>query len=736
MRQIVVACGVLLGILVPVRPAVADAAVRGTLQRIPAETPGAAELAVVVTGDRRVAVPAAAVQGIPAGSQVEVRAPQTDGEVRATGAVDVRVTEAAADPDLLGTHQVVVLPVYWRTPALPAGSPTAAELTASIQRADDYYDAVSDGRIRFAVDRVQPWRKITLGASSPEVSCPHHAIEEAARAGAGTLPVGVRRHVVVYFPYFSGCDWAGLANLGSSPYTDTTIWLNGDTSLQVFAHEIGHNLGLRHANGSSCRQGEAGPVVPYGSVCASAFYNDLWDVMGNRAAGHLAAVHLDELGLLPPAANAVVTGSGQVRLAPLTSGAGLRQLTIPIGARTVFVEYRTAAGLDGWIDDDTTHLGEPDPGGGVLVRFRDAGWPYFRAGEIDLVNFSADSIESDLRGLQAGQSWQASDGTLGFEVVSADATGATVNLTVAADTSAPEPFGITGPADGDVAGNSEVDVSWDATTDDGTGLAGYRVEVDGVDRATVPADTGTYAVPGLPDGVHHVRVLASDLSGNVRATAKVRFSVDTVAPAVTGPRPALRRGPVSPSGVPVTVTWTAHDAGGLASQWLVRYGVSATPAATATRSVPTTARLGRAEAWIVTATDPAGNERQARGPAVRAAFDNPVTGYRGRWSTVRSSRYLGRSERVTTRRGAALDHTVTARSAGLIATTGPDRGWADVYVDGRRSGSVNLYRSATATRQQVWTCSWATAGRHRITVVNRATPGRPLIGIDAVSRLS
>lgn len=61
----------------------------------------------------------------------------------------------------------------------------------------------------------------------------------------------------------------------------------------------------------------------------------------------------------------------------------------------------------------------------------------------------------------------------------------------------------------------------------------------------------------------------------------------------------------------------------------------------------------------------------------------------------------------------------------------PNRGSADVYVDGVKKATVNTYSSTTAHRVIVWQTVLA-AGAHVVKVVNRATAGHPRIDLDAV----
>lgn len=123
------------------------------------------------------------------------------------------------------------------------------------------------------------------------------------------------------------------------------------------------------------------------------------------------------------------------------------------------------------------------------------------------------------------------DGTRTFAVASLSGAGATTAtsaaVTVTTDTTAPTaPSGLT------VAGSR---ATWTASTDATSGLAGYRVSLDGGAWSTVTTTSVSFTVP---DGAHSVAVKALDRAGNTSATATASFVRDATAPtglAITAP---------------------------------------------------------------------------------------------------------------------------------------------------------------------------------------------------------
>jgi len=74
----------------------------------------------------------------------------------------------------------------------------------------------------------------------------------------------------------------------------------------------------------------------------------------------------------------------------------------------------------------------------------------------------------------------------------------------------------------------------------------------------------------------------------------------------------------------------------------------------------------------------------------------------------------------------------TGRAVGVVASTGPDRGRARIYVDDQLVGEVDLYSSTARWRVLVFTREWAQSKERVIRVDVEGTANRPRVDIDGV----
>jgi hypothetical protein len=269
-------------------------------------------------------------------------------------------------------------------------------------------------------------------------------------------------------------------------------------------------------------------------------------------------------------------------------------------------------------------------------------------------------------------------------------------------------------------------------------LPGSPVELD---QATVDASDGSVAfdVGPLDDGQHdlEVRYLGSDSHA---ASASTPIDVTVVEGPVAGP-PVVKVATGTRLGqgtLPVTVAWDPNGVAATRYELDERVDGGAWSQVSTTLTGPSigrtlaTSRTYEYRVRAVDADDHAG-PWIASVPFRARITENTSSAvwYRGTWSsTSRSTAYSGGSARTTTRRAFAT-LTFTGSGVSWLAALGPARGKVDIYVDGKLVRIQDLRKPTYDSRRLLFTKTWATPGRHTLTIANRATSGRPRFDFDA-----
>ena len=112
--------------------------------------------------------------------------------------------------------------------------------------------------------------------------------------------------------------------------------------------------------------------------------------------------------------------------------------------------------------------------------------------------------------------------------------------------------------------------------------------------------------------------------------------------------------------------------------------------------------------------------------------DDPRFLYAGTWSTTSSSSASGGTYKIgTTGTGVTVNFTGTRLQ--WLATLGPDMGAADVQVDGKAAGKVDLHSDTTAYQQVVFSTGVLASGKHVVEISwdEGNTPGTTYVSVDA-----
>jgi hypothetical protein len=248
-----------------------------------------------------------------------------------------------------------------------------------------------------------------------------------------------------------------------------------------------------------------------------------------------------------------------------------------------------------------------------------------------------------------------------------------------------------------------------------------------------PTTGGTTGV-----GPHTVYVQWRTGDGRYSTPISASMSVDTSRPSLggLGLRFALLRSVGST--VAVRLDWVCTDvpSGPLRTR-VVRTRISSGASATTTYPAPTSYAVQslatgisyRLEAECTDHADQGSGLKRWPTTKIRTSSESAAT-YRSTWGVARSSKYLGGAVRYSTRAGARATFRTTARSVALVATRGRDRGKAEIWVDGAKAATIDLYASSRQYRRVVWQTTWPISSEHTIQVRVLGTKGRPRVDVD------
>jgi hypothetical protein len=324
-----------------------------------------------------------------------------------------------------------------------------------------FYSRASFGRLRLRLD-ITPWLRAYKEPVCPSGSSSRSVfglVGEQAQDAAAAAGYDV--HASGRIAYVLPDQTCNATGIGAG--REVFIAAEGGVlDDQVFVHELGHTFGLPHATSSTCARG-----------CRIIEYGDPLSPMGGGSVDFSA---LEKLKLGWISAVRSVDRSGTYPVANIDEPSALPQaLVVPTAAGEYWIERRAA-----------------DPRRVIvrLVKPNDATHPVYLR--------SIFLAQADERYVARG----VFSVTRGFEFRWLDKRPPSMPRVRALD---------------------HAWLSWARSLDSGSGVAGYRVSLDGKHLVTT-ADRGT-ALPALGDGGHRVTVVAVDRAGNRSRPGVVSLNV-------------------------------------------------------------------------------------------------------------------------------------------------------------------------------------------------------------------
>jgi hypothetical protein len=236
-----------------------------------------------------------------------------------------------------------------------------------------------------------------------------------------------------------------------------------------------------------------------------------------------------------------------------------------------------------------------------------------------------------------------------------------------------------------------------------------------LDEAAFEVCTSPKEYASLASGSHTFQVKATDWAGNTDATPAERtFTVDATAPIASPPAQSLvLNSQLGTNTVPVRLAWSATDAlSGVENHTLQQstnggtYADVSLPTPTATTLAPS---LGPGQTYQhrVQASDRASNlSAWQTGPSFTVDLRqerHQAVSYTGTWNLQAASTASGGYTKCASASGAGAKFSFAGRNVAWVAPTGPNRGKAEVWIDGVKAATIATY-TPTPPRHARW-CS-------------------------------
>jgi hypothetical protein len=225
---------------------------------------------------------------------------------------------------------------------------------------------------------------------------------------------------------------------------------------------------------------------------------------------------------------------------------------------------------------------------------------------------------------------------------------------------------------------------------------------------------------------------------------------DTTAPVAATPTVRLLSSQQVGSKAKVRVSWAASsDPSGIARYDLFQstnggaWAQVTLPSPTST-SVDRSLAIGSTYRFTLRATDGVGNtggySTTASAKLAKAQEDSVAVTTAGGWRRVALTGALGGYVKKSTNTGATAMYTFTGSGVAFVSTLAATRGKAEIWLDGAKVATIDLYAATTQTSRIAWASGVLTNSPHsvqvRVTGTKNAGATNVRVDVDAFLRWS
>lgn len=243
----------------------------------------------------------------------------------------------------------------------------------------------------------------------------------------------------------------------------------------------------------------------------------------------------------------------------------------------------------------------------------------------------------------------------------------------------------------------------------------------------------------IPEGQHTLYYYATDAFDNESDVKSIAVKYDGTAPTPWISAPTFSTDPAASS--KFSVKWGRTDTA--ASSPFANYDIEYAGAdgsfgyTTSGASTTFSGVSGRSYTFRARARDAAGNvSAWTATKQTTVPYDNSSMTFTksSSWKKSSSSSLYRGSSRYATKKGAKASMSFKGGTAVyLITTTGPTRGKAKVYVDGKYVKTVSMYSATTTYRKPIFLKSLKGSGTHKVSIVVSPTSTRSRVDVDGLA---